>query len=215
MGKSQLPSTPRSTTTNSARRPPNWSPKPPSRPVSQSLVSLIFCRLWAAEQLSWARLLALLWPLQLLTLWMMRTARQSCKFLLWEYCRSLKSSDCYSVVAMVSMAFGIVGLIACICCKDVDHKMTNKVRTIFRYWVCFDCNANLWHFVHRLKFISKTLLLPKGTSTINSLTIGSILDIAGNWWKKSYRYYNTQSPAFCSLDRAKSNGMKVSCIQQR
>lgn len=28
---------------------------------------------------------------------------------------------------MVSMAFGIVGIIACLCCKDVDYKMTNKV----------------------------------------------------------------------------------------
>ncbi|KAL4938766.1 hypothetical protein BDV06DRAFT_231538 [Aspergillus oleicola] len=33
----------------------------------------------------------------------------------------------YSVVAMVSMAFGIVGLGACLCCKDVDSKMTNKI----------------------------------------------------------------------------------------
>lgn len=33
-----------------------------------------------------------------------------------------------SVVAMVSMAFGILGLGACLCCKDVDAKMTNKVR---------------------------------------------------------------------------------------
>ncbi|KAL4880654.1 fungal trichothecene efflux pump [Aspergillus karnatakaensis] len=31
------------------------------------------------------------------------------------------------VVAMVSMAFGIVGLGACLCCKDVDSKMTNKI----------------------------------------------------------------------------------------
>lgn len=29
---------------------------------------------------------------------------------------------------MVSMAFGILGLGACLCCKDVDAKMTNKVR---------------------------------------------------------------------------------------
>ncbi|KAJ5523217.1 peroxiredoxin prx5 [Penicillium frequentans] len=40
-------------------------------------------------------------------------------------------SDAYCkaifVVAMVSMAFGIVGLIACLCCKDVDSKMTNKI----------------------------------------------------------------------------------------
>lgn len=28
---------------------------------------------------------------------------------------------------MVSMAFGIVGIIACLCCKDVEHKMTNTV----------------------------------------------------------------------------------------
>lgn len=32
---------------------------------------------------------------------------------------------------MVSMAFGIVGLAACLCCKDVDSKMTNKVRVFF------------------------------------------------------------------------------------
>lgn len=31
-----------------------------------------------------------------------------------------------SKVAMVSMAFGILGLGACLCCKDVDPKMTNK-----------------------------------------------------------------------------------------
>ena len=33
----------------------------------------------------------------------------------------------FSVVAMVSMAFGILGLAACLCCKDVDYKMTSKV----------------------------------------------------------------------------------------
>ncbi|KAJ5909066.1 hypothetical protein N7495_001748 [Penicillium taxi] len=37
------------------------------------------------------------------------------------YCKTI------FVVAMVSMAFGIVGLIACLCCKDVDSKMTNKI----------------------------------------------------------------------------------------
>ncbi|KAL3484720.1 fungal trichothecene efflux pump [Aspergillus germanicus] len=40
-------------------------------------------------------------------------------------------SDAYCkaifVVAMVSMAFGILGLGACLCCKDVDSKMTNKI----------------------------------------------------------------------------------------
>ena len=30
-------------------------------------------------------------------------------------------------VAYTSLAFGIVGIIACICCKDVDHKMNNKI----------------------------------------------------------------------------------------
>jgi len=33
----------------------------------------------------------------------------------------------YRLVALVSMAFGIVGIIACACCKDVDKKMNNKV----------------------------------------------------------------------------------------
>ncbi|KAL2014360.1 hypothetical protein VTN00DRAFT_1885 [Thermoascus crustaceus] len=37
------------------------------------------------------------------------------------YCKAI------FVVAMVSMAFGIFGIIACACCKDVDHKMTNKI----------------------------------------------------------------------------------------
>ncbi|KAL4989900.1 fungal trichothecene efflux pump [Aspergillus falconensis] len=37
------------------------------------------------------------------------------------YCKAI------FVVAMVSMAFGILGLGACMCCKDVDSKMTNKI----------------------------------------------------------------------------------------
>ncbi|BCS23521.1 peroxiredoxin prx5 [Aspergillus puulaauensis] len=37
------------------------------------------------------------------------------------YCKAI------FVVAMVSMAFGILGLGACLCCKDVDSKMTNKI----------------------------------------------------------------------------------------
>ncbi|PLN84044.1 MFS general substrate transporter [Aspergillus taichungensis] len=40
-----------------------------------------------------------------------------------------KEATCKAVfaVAMVSMAFGIVGIFACLCCKDVDHKMTNQI----------------------------------------------------------------------------------------
>ena len=30
-------------------------------------------------------------------------------------------------VAYASLAFGIIGIIACACCKDVDHKMNNKI----------------------------------------------------------------------------------------
>ncbi|RDW77006.1 hypothetical protein BP6252_05059 [Coleophoma cylindrospora] len=30
-------------------------------------------------------------------------------------------------ICYASVAFGIVGIIACLCCKDVDHKMTNKI----------------------------------------------------------------------------------------
>ncbi|KAJ5199457.1 Major facilitator superfamily domain general substrate transporter [Penicillium cf. griseofulvum] len=37
------------------------------------------------------------------------------------YCKAI------FVVAMVSMAFGILGIAACLCCKDVDSKMTNKI----------------------------------------------------------------------------------------
>jgi hypothetical protein len=32
-----------------------------------------------------------------------------------------------SMVCMTSLAFGIVGLICCALCKDVDRKMNNKV----------------------------------------------------------------------------------------
>lgn len=32
-----------------------------------------------------------------------------------------------SLVAMVSLAFGILGIIACALCKDVDSKMNNKI----------------------------------------------------------------------------------------
>jgi hypothetical protein len=32
------------------------------------------------------------------------------------------------LVAFASLAFGCIGIIACLCCKDVDKKMNNKVR---------------------------------------------------------------------------------------
>ncbi|TKA26328.1 hypothetical protein B0A50_05107 [Salinomyces thailandicus] len=35
--------------------------------------------------------------------------------------------EAFFIVAMTSMAFGIVGLIACACCKDVDHKMDQQI----------------------------------------------------------------------------------------
>ena len=31
------------------------------------------------------------------------------------------------LTAYTSLGFGIVGIIACLCCKDVDAKMTNKI----------------------------------------------------------------------------------------
>lgn len=34
---------------------------------------------------------------------------------------------CDRMVAYTSMAFGIIGIIACACCKDVDSKMNNKI----------------------------------------------------------------------------------------
>ena len=42
---------------------------------------------------------------------------------------ALDDAYCHAifVVAMTSMAFGIVGLIACACCKDVDHRMNNQI----------------------------------------------------------------------------------------
>lgn len=47
-----------------------------------------------------------------------------------------------SVVAMVSMAFGILGLAACLFCKDVDSKMTNKVRDILFDLVIYHRETN-------------------------------------------------------------------------
>jgi len=42
------------------------------------------------------------------------------------------NDECYAnvgrMVAFASLAFGLVGVIACACCKDVDKKMNNKVR---------------------------------------------------------------------------------------
>ncbi|KAJ5709230.1 hypothetical protein N7493_010564 [Penicillium malachiteum] len=48
-------------------------------------------------------------------------ASAAVKALEHAYCKAI------FIVAMVSMAFGIVGLIACLCCKDVDAKMTNRI----------------------------------------------------------------------------------------
>ncbi|CAK4033716.1 Major facilitator superfamily domain, general substrate transporter [Lecanosticta acicola] len=52
------------------------------------------------------------------------------------YCRAI------FVVAMVSMAFGIVGLIACACCKDVDHKMNNQIEVYLENDRLADRNKN-------------------------------------------------------------------------
>ena len=30
-------------------------------------------------------------------------------------------------IAYTSLGFGIVGIIACLCCKDIDAKMANKI----------------------------------------------------------------------------------------
>lgn len=52
------------------------------------------------------------------------------------YCRAI------FVVAMVSMAFGIVGLIACACCKDVDHRMNNQIEVYLENDRLADRNKN-------------------------------------------------------------------------
>ena len=31
------------------------------------------------------------------------------------------------LIALTSMAFGIVGIIACMCCENIDHKMNEKI----------------------------------------------------------------------------------------
>lgn len=64
------------------------------------------------------------------------------------------------------MAFGIVGIIACLCCKDVDYKMTNKVWT-WAHSASYDFAGLIGDF--RSKSTSRTPLSPTGTSTINAL----------------------------------------------
>lgn len=59
-----------------------------------------------------------------------------------------------SIVAMVSFAFGVVGIIACALCKDVDHKMTNKVSSETSATASYLLLTGLRS---RSKFISKTL----------------------------------------------------------
>ena len=90
---------------------------------------------------------------------------------------------CVSVVAMVSMAFGIVGLIACLCCKDVDYKMTNKVcdMSIDTSLREAEMKAN---DLLRSKFTSRTLLSPTETRTIVGVCyLGKIviLDVSNGW----------------------------------
>ena len=33
----------------------------------------------------------------------------------------------HRITALTSLAFGIVGIVACMCCKDMEPKMTNKI----------------------------------------------------------------------------------------
>ena len=46
-------------------------------------------------------------------------------------------------VAYASLAFGIVGIIACACCKDVDHKMNNKIEVYLENTE--NANRNKYH----------------------------------------------------------------------
>ena len=46
-------------------------------------------------------------------------------------------------VAFASLAFGIVGIIACACCKDVDHKMNNKIEVYLENTE--NANRNKYH----------------------------------------------------------------------
>jgi len=55
------------------------------------------------------------------------------------YAQQLAIAHGIKLVALTSMGFGIVGIIACLCCKDVDAKMNNQVR-IFE---CF-CQPSLY-----------------------------------------------------------------------
>lgn len=67
-----------------------------------------------------------------------------------------------SVVAMVSLAFGVVGIVACALCKDVDHKMTNKVSNKISAYCPVHAHRPM---ASRSKFILKTLSSLKRTST--------------------------------------------------
>ena len=57
-------------------------------------------------------------------------AKPSCKYFPTFHYETI-FVDMPSVVAMVSMAFGILGIAACLYCKDVDDKMNNKVSPLY------------------------------------------------------------------------------------
>lgn len=64
------------------------------------------------------------------------------------------------------MAFGIVGLAACLCCKDVDSKMTSKVSDYFNtsFAILFEVKEMLMRFLFRLRCTWRTQILPTGMS---------------------------------------------------
>jgi hypothetical protein len=111
------------------------------------------------------------------------TARVSCEFALlrllpihFHLCTNILE---FSIVAMVSLAFGIVGIIACALCKDVDSKMTNKVPTI-------PSPSSLHHrsnhipLPYRSKYTSRTPLSPTETNTTKDDTpVSSTLSYFG------------------------------------
>lgn len=39
----------------------------------------------------------------------------------------MKFADFCRITALISLAFGIIGIIACLCCRDIEPKMDNRI----------------------------------------------------------------------------------------
>lgn len=69
------------------------------------------------------------------------------------------------VLAMSSLGFGVVAIVACLLCKDVESKMTNTVSVLYK----IICTIEMLTFM-RLTCISRMMNMPTGTRSIEDST---------------------------------------------